>query len=169
MPRIAVVGGGSAHWTPRLLVDSANTASLSGSSVRLMDTAHETLPRMCELADHIADTRGIGLRVMANTDLDAALDGAEFVVTGLSVGGFDAMVHDLEIPTRYGVRQPVGDSVGPGGIARALRSVPVMTEIAAVKPLREARCCTRGVGSRLRRQKCTTPTADGSRSRRAQR
>jgi alpha-galactosidase len=85
---------------------------------------------MCQLADHIAESRGIGLRATSTTNLDAALEGAQFVVTALSVGGFDAMVHDLEIPARYGVRQPVGDSVGPGGIARALRSVPVMVDIA---------------------------------------
>ncbi len=130
MPRIAIIGGGSAHWTPRLLVDFANTTSLSESDVVLMDTAPGTLPQVSGLADHIAACRGIGLRATATTDLDAALDGAQFVVTGLSVGGFDAMVHDVEIPARYGVRQPVGDSVGPGGIARALRTVPVMVGIA---------------------------------------
>jgi alpha-galactosidase len=137
MPRIAVIGGGSSHWTPRLLVDFANTASLSESDVALMDTAPDSLPRMCELAEHIADRRGTGLRATATTDIDSALDGAQFVVTGLSVGGFDAMVHDLEIPERYGIRQPVGDSVGPGGITRALRSVPVMVGIARVV---ERRC-----------------------------
>jgi alpha-galactosidase len=86
---------------------------------------------MLDVGAHIAKHRpGIGLSVSATTNLDEGLDGAEYVVTAFSVGGFDSMRHDLEIPARYGIRQPVGDSVGPGGISRALRSVPVLLEIA---------------------------------------
>ncbi|HEY5164663.1 MAG TPA: hypothetical protein VIJ44_01805, partial [Acidimicrobiia bacterium] len=59
-----------------------------------------------------------------------ALAGADYVVVTISTGGFDSMRHDLEIPARYGIRQPVGDSVGPGGITRALRSIPVLIKIA---------------------------------------
>ena len=51
-------------------------------------------------------------------------------ITCFSVGGFDSMQHDIEIPQRYGIRQPIGDSVGPGGVLRALRSVPVLLDIA---------------------------------------
>jgi alpha-galactosidase/6-phospho-beta-glucosidase family protein len=129
-PRIAIIGGGSAHWTPRLLLDFVNTPSLAESQVVLMDTAPESLPPVQQLADHIAAVGSGGLRTTTTTELEAALDGAQFVITGLSVGGFDAMCHDLEIPDRYGLPQPVGDSVGPGGIARALRSVPVTVGIA---------------------------------------
>ncbi len=129
-PRIAIIGGGSAHWTPRLLVDFVNTPSLAESQVVLMDTAPESLPQVQQVAEHIASLRPPGPVTTATTDLGAALDGAQFVITGLSVGGFDAMRHDLEIPERYGLPQPVGDSVGPGGISRALRSVPVTLGIA---------------------------------------
>ena len=135
--RIVIVGGGSSHWTPRLLTDFANTPSLADSEVVLMDVAADSLPPMLRAGAHIAGRRGIGLRVSSTTDLDAALLDAEFVVTTLSVGGFASMRHDLEIPARYGIHQPVGDSVGPGGIARALRSVPVMLEIARAM---ERRC-----------------------------
>jgi alpha-galactosidase/6-phospho-beta-glucosidase family protein len=129
-PRIAIIGGGSAHWTPRLLLDFVNTPSLAESQVVLMDTAPESLPRVQQLADHIASLGSGDLRTTATTELEAALDGAQFVITGFSVGGFEAMRHDLEIPDRYGLPQPVGDSVGPGGISRALRSVPVTVGIA---------------------------------------
>ena len=130
MTRCAIVGGGSTHWTPRLLVDFLNTPSLADLEVVLMDTAADSLPPMVELARHMASLRSAGLAVTATTDLGEALDGARFVITGLSVGGLEAMRHDIEIPARYGLRQPVGDSVGPGGISRALRSVPVMVDIA---------------------------------------
>ena len=53
-PRIAIIGGGSAHWTPRLLLDFVNTPSLAESQVVLMDTAPESLLPVQQLADHIA-------------------------------------------------------------------------------------------------------------------
>ncbi len=136
-PRITIVGGGSTHWTPSLLVDFANTESLRDSAVTLMDTAPDSLPPMLELGQHIAKSRQIGLSVSATTELEPALEGADAVVIALSVGGFESMRHDLEIPARYGIRQPIGDSVGPGGIARALRSAPVVAGIARAAD----RCC----------------------------
>jgi alpha-galactosidase/6-phospho-beta-glucosidase family protein len=129
-PRITIVGGGSTHWGPKLLVDFANTESLRDAHVTLMDRAADSLPPMLKVAEHIAARRDIGLEATASTDLDAAVTGADFVIIALSVGGFASMVHDIEIPARYGIRQPVGDSVGPGGISRALRSVPVVVSIA---------------------------------------
>lgn len=128
--QITLVGGGSTHWTPTLLVDFANTESLHDAEVVLTDLVPESLGPMLELGKRIADRRRIGLGCRGEPDLRRALEGAEVVLIGLSVGGFDSMRHDIEIPARYGLRQPVGDSVGPGGIFRALRSVPVVTEIA---------------------------------------
>jgi alpha-galactosidase len=129
-PKITIVGGGSTHWAPRLLADFANTASLRDCSVTLTDIDESSLPPMLTIAKHIVTSRRIGMEVTATTDLGAALDGADFVIIALSVGGFASMAHDLEIPSRYGIWQPVGDSVGPGGIARSLRSVPVVVRIA---------------------------------------
>jgi alpha-galactosidase len=128
--RITIVGGGSTHWAPKLLLDFANTPSLADADVTLMDVEKDSLPPMLGDVEHVRSRRGVGLTTRATTDLRDALDGAEFVVTALSVGGFESMRHDLEIPARYGIRQPVGDSVGPGGVSRSLRSIPVMLDIA---------------------------------------
>jgi alpha-galactosidase len=136
-PRITIVGGGSTHWTPTLLVDFANTESLQDAAVTLMDVAPDSLPPMLEVGQHIAKARQIGLSVETTTELEVALEGADAVIVALSVGGFASMRHDLEIPARYGIRQPVGDSVGPGGIARALRSVPVVARVAKTAE----KCC----------------------------
>jgi alpha-galactosidase len=136
-PRITIVGGGSTHWTPRLLVDFANTEALADVDATLMDSNPDALPLMADVGQHIAKVRDIGLSVRTTTDLADALDGADVVIIALSVGGFASMRHDLEIPARYGIRQPVGDSVGPGGISRALRSVPVVVEVAQAM---EGRC-----------------------------
>jgi alpha-galactosidase len=128
--RITIVGGGSTHWTPTLLVDFANSPVLQDAVITLYDIDRSTVAPMVELVTHVAKRRGIGLSAVAADELDLALDGAEIVLTTLAVGGFRSMKPDVEIPFRYGVRQPVGDSVGPGGIMRSLRSVPVMVDIA---------------------------------------
>ncbi len=128
--RIAIVGGGSTHWTPKLLVDFANTPGLADASVVLTDIDEASLPPNLAIAKRIGAERGIDLDVTATTSLEGAVEGAQFVITAFSVGGFATMAHDLEIPARYGIRQPVGDSVGPGGISRALRSIPVLLQIA---------------------------------------
>jgi len=129
-PRITLVGGGSTHWTPRLLVDFLNTASLAASQVALVDVDLGSLQPMLELARRLNERSGSGLEVRAARDLADGLAGADYVVTHFSVGGFESMRHDLEVPARHGIRQPVGDSVGPGGVARALRSIPVLLGIA---------------------------------------
>jgi alpha-galactosidase len=128
--RITIVGGGSYHWAPRLLADFANTSSLADADVVLHDLDAERMKRMEELGNEIARRRNIAMSVRAEADRGAAVRDADFVITAFSVGGFDSMQHDIEIPQRYGIRQPIGDSVGPGGIMRALRSIPVLLDIA---------------------------------------
>ena len=127
---ITVVGGGSYHWAPRLLADFANTRSLNDAHVVLHDLDPERMKLMQDLGVEIANRRGISMTVESEGDRRRALAGADFVITAFSVGGFDSMQHDIEIPQRFGIRQPIGDSVGPGGIMRALRSVPVLLDIA---------------------------------------
>jgi alpha-galactosidase len=68
--------------------------------------------------------------VTATTDQRAALVGADYVIVTVSTGAFASMRHDLEIPERYGIKQSVGDTVGPGGVMRALRNIPVLVGIA---------------------------------------
>jgi alpha-galactosidase len=127
---ITIVGGGSYHWAPRLLADFANTPSLADAHVVLHDLDEGRMRLMRDLGEAIAQRRGIAMDVVAEADRRRALEGADFVITAFSVGGFDSMQHDIEIPQRFGLRQPIGDSVGPGGILRALRSVPVLLDIA---------------------------------------
>ncbi|HXY92277.1 MAG TPA: hypothetical protein VEP49_07370 [Acidimicrobiia bacterium] len=128
--RITIVGGGSYQWAPKLLVDFANTPLLHDAQIVLQDIDPAPLPRMVELVEHIADVRGIGMTATSTTDQRAALAGTDYVVVNVSTGGFRSMRHDLEVPARYGVKQSVGDSVGPGGINRALRNIPIFVELA---------------------------------------
>jgi alpha-galactosidase len=129
-PRITIIGGGSYQWVPKLLVDVANTPVLHDAELVIQDIDPAPIPRMVELVKHVADVRGIGLTATGTTNQREALEGADYVVATISTGGFESMRHDLEIPERYGIRQSVGDTVGPGGIIRALRNIPVFLELA---------------------------------------
>ncbi|MBK5287419.1 MAG: hypothetical protein JJE46_03020 [Acidimicrobiia bacterium] len=135
--RIAVIGGGSFQWVPKLVVDIANTPSLHDAELVFEDLNPAPLPRMAEWVDHVARSRGIPLTSRTTTSLADALDGADWVVVTISTGGFASMRADLEIPARYGIVQSVGDSVGAGGITRALRNIPVFLGLAREM---QARC-----------------------------
>ncbi|MBM3675159.1 MAG: hypothetical protein FJW88_09435 [Actinobacteria bacterium] len=130
-PRITIVGGGSYQWMPKLLVDIANTPSLHEAEIVVEDVNPDPVPTMVAWVERIAELRGLPITARGTTEQRDALDGADYVVVSISTGGFASMRHDLEIPARYGIRQSVGDTVGPGGIVRALRNIPVFLGIAA--------------------------------------
>ena len=128
--KTVIVGGGSYQWGPKLILDVALNESLQGSVLTLHDIDSEALDDLFRWGEKAVEAAGSNLRLEKTEDLEQALRGADFVVVSISTGGLDAMAYDLEIPERYGIVQTVGDTVGPGGIFRALRNIPVMTEIA---------------------------------------
>ncbi len=128
--QVTIVGGGSYQWTPELLADLLGTPSLQGMRLVLEDVDPAPLPKMEALARKVGEALGAGVTVETTTDQRKALDGADFVIVTISTGGFETMAVDLDVPARYGIRQSVGDTVGPGGVNRALRNVPVLVGIA---------------------------------------
>ena len=129
-PRIVIIGGGSYQWVPKLLIDVVNTRSLDEADVVLQDIDPAPLDPVADVVRHLAGLAGTGLTVRTTTSRRDALEGADYVVVTISTGGFASMRHDLEIPERHGIKQSVGDSVGPGGIMRSLRNIPVLVGIA---------------------------------------
>jgi alpha-galactosidase len=122
--KIAFVGGGSLVWGTMLLTDLALTKTLHQATIVLQDVDRSALDLMVAMGRKISDEAGAGFRMEAVPDLAEAVQGADFVIDCVGIGGLEAMRVDLEVPARYGVIQPVGVNVGPGGINRALRHVP---------------------------------------------
>jgi alpha-galactosidase len=123
------VGGGSYQWGPELMADLFGTPSLAGMHLVLQDINPAPLPKMEALAHKLIETLGVKATVATTTDQKAALEGADFVIVCISTGGFRSMSVDLDVPAAHGITQTVGDSVGPGGINRALRNIPVLVGI----------------------------------------
>jgi len=128
--KIAFIGGGSVQWTPKLATDLALNETLAGADLVLHDIdadALESLKRACE---RIVEQVDGNLNLTITTDRAEALRDADFVILCIGIGGLAAMRNDLEIPERYGIYQAVGDTVGPGGLARGLRHVPFAVQVA---------------------------------------
>jgi len=127
--QVTIIGGGSYQWTPELLADLLGTPSLHGGHFVLEDIDPGPLKKMEALALKLDDALGSKATFSTTTDQKKALDGADFVIVTISTGGFRSMSIDLQVPARFGIRHSVGDSVGPGGINRSLRNIPVLVGI----------------------------------------
>ena len=131
MVSIAFIGAGSVVFTRQLVADILRFPELVDARLVLHDIDPERLDVAEATARQVGRQLGGRATVVAAADRRAALDGADFVINMIQVGGVDATIADLEIPARHGLRQTIGDTTGVGGIFRALRTFPVLTELAA--------------------------------------
>ncbi len=136
--RIAFIGAGSTVFAKNLLGDILSEPALSASHILLHDIDPERLQTSAAVAARIVQALGVQARIEATTELGRALDGADYAINMIQVGGYrPCTVTDFDIPNRYGLRQTIGDTLGIGGIMRALRTIPVLTGM-----VREMeRCC----------------------------
>ncbi len=128
--QVTIIGGGSYQWGPELMADLFLTPSLKGMHLVLEDINPDPLPKMEALAHKLNDSIGAQATVSTTTDQKRSMEGADFVIVCISTGAFRSMTVDLDVPAAHGITQTVGDSVGPGGINRALRNIPVLVGIA---------------------------------------
>jgi alpha-galactosidase len=128
--KIVMIGGGSYNWTAHLVRDMVVKPELAGSELWLVDIDKKALKDLEKYCQVLLKHANSDWTIHATTDRDEALPKADFVVITISTGGLEAMRADIEIPYKYGIFQPVGDTVGPGGIARALRNIPVFVGFA---------------------------------------
>jgi alpha-galactosidase len=129
MTRIAFVGAGSVVFTRELLGDMLSFDDLEGVHIALHDINAERLETAGAMARWIDGELGGRATITTHLDRREALDGADFVINMVQVGMHEATLADFDIPARHGLRQTIADTLGIGGIFRALRTIPVLLGI----------------------------------------
>jgi alpha-galactosidase len=133
--KVAMIGAGSVGFTRRLFMDILAVPEFRDTEFRLMDISQESVEMAVNLCRKMAEDNQLPAKVIGTTDRKEALRGADYVISTVRVGGLEAFAHDIEVPLKYGVDQCVGDTLGPGGIFYALRTIPVLLDVA--KDMRE--------------------------------
>jgi alpha-galactosidase len=129
MVKITFIGAGSVVFTRELLSDLLAFEELADTHIALHDIDAERLETAAAMARWTDAQFGGKATITTHADRREALAGADFVINTVQVGMHAATLTDFEIPARYGLRQTIGDTLGIGGIFRALRTIPVMLEI----------------------------------------
>jgi len=129
MAKIVFIGAGSFGFTRNLVKDILTFPLLEDATISLMDIDPERLDYIKRAVDRIVAEGNYPARVEATTDRVEALQGADAVICTILVGGVAVFRHDIEIPMKYGVDTNIGDTRGPSGVFRALRTIPVMLDI----------------------------------------
>jgi alpha-galactosidase len=119
------------EFTKNLLGDLLTFPELADATIALHDIDRERLDAAEAMARWTASTLGASATIEAHLDRRAALAAADHVINMIQVGGHAATLVDFEVPKRFGLRQTIGDTLGIGGIFRALRTIPVMLDVAA--------------------------------------
>ncbi|MCP4405586.1 MAG: hypothetical protein GY801_50820 [bacterium] len=128
--KIAFIGGGSVQWTVRLVIDMVVNKTLANANLVLHDIDAEALELMTRACQRVNKELDGTLHITSSPDRAETLRDADFVILCVSIGGLKAMRNDLAIPEKYGIYQSVGDTVGPGGLARGLRHIPFAVQVA---------------------------------------
>ena len=129
-PRIAIVGAGGWVFPLELTRDILSFPALRGSTLGLYDIDASAATRTADAAAELIEIGRLPATVEVPLDLREALRGADVVITVFQVGGVPAYALDVEIPREYGIDQTVGDTLGPGGVFRGLRTVEALRVVA---------------------------------------
>jgi alpha-galactosidase len=136
LPKITFIGAGSTVFAKNLMGDILSFPELAEAHISLMDIDADRLRTSASVARKVAAATGANPTITTHTDRREALEGADYAINMIQVGGYKpATVIDFEIPKKYGLRQTIADTLGIGGIMRALRTIPVM--LGMVKDMEE--------------------------------
>jgi len=130
MRKIAVIGAGSVVFCKTLILDIMATEGLDDTQFALMAPTKNRTPQVEEFLKKVIKKHSLRTEVYVTTDRRDALKDADYVIATFQVGGVSAFELDYSIPMKYGVDQCIGDTLGPGGVFRALRSIPVALDMA---------------------------------------
>jgi alpha-galactosidase len=131
MPKVTIVGAGSAVFARQLMTDVLAVDGLDQGVFGLVDVDTERLELARQIAERLVELSGKRWSVNASADRAEMLKGSEYVISSIEVAGLKHARAEYEIPMRYGVDQCIGDTIGPGGIFKALRTGPVWLDIVA--------------------------------------
>jgi alpha-galactosidase len=129
MVKIAFIGAGSFEFTRNLVRDILTFPALADATLALMDIDAERLAASRQAVEKIVTAGHYPARILTTLDRAEALQDADGVVCTILAGGVQVWRHDIEIPKKYGVDINIGDTRGPAGIFRALRTIPVMLDL----------------------------------------
>ena len=130
MPKITLIGAGSTVFAKNLMGDILSFPELADATLTLFDIDPDRLSTSEIVARKVAGALGARPTIEATTDRRAALDGADYAICMIQVAGYKpGTVIDFEIPKKYGLRATIADTLGIGGVMRALRTVPVLLEL----------------------------------------
>ena len=131
MTRIAYVGAGSAVFARQLMTDILSIEGIERGTFALVDVDAERLDVARRIGERLIEASGRRWDVVAGLDRTDVLAGSDFVINSIEVAGAPNVGHDYDIPLRYGVDQCIGDTIGPGGVFKALRTGPAWLEVCA--------------------------------------
>lgn len=131
MPKVAIIGAGSAEFATELITDILLTPALKTGIFALVDTDSERLELAQQMAELLIERTDRAWRVEASTNRTQVLAGSDYVINTIEVAGLANVRYDYDIPLKYGVDQCIGDTIGPGGLFKALRTLPAWLAILA--------------------------------------
>ena len=131
MIKLTIIGAGSAVFTKNIVTDLLSIEAFKKMEIALQDIDPVRLKASHELLNIISEKLNASPKITSHTDRRKSLAGSDFVQTTIQVGGYKpSTVIDFEIPSQYGLKQTIADTLGIGGIMRALRTIPVLLDIA---------------------------------------
>jgi len=129
--KITIMGAGSTVFTTELMSDFLLTPGLDQGTFALVDIDAERLELAHQMGEFLIERTGRDWTVEASTDRTQVLSDSDYVINTIEVAGLPNVRHDYEIPLKYGVDQCIGDTIGPGGLFKALRTLPAWLDILA--------------------------------------
>jgi alpha-galactosidase len=118
-------------FAKNLVGDILSFPALSDSTISLMDIDDHRLEQTTQVAEAMVQNADVDASIESTTDRREALEGADYVLNMINVGGTEPFENEIRIPEKYGIEQAIGDTLGPGGIFRGLRTIPTMLDITA--------------------------------------
>jgi alpha-galactosidase len=131
MPKITFVGAGSSVFTYEIITDILMTPALESGTFALVDIDAERLELVHKVAEIAIKQSGKNWRVESSVNRCDVLAGTDYLINTIEVEGLPNVRHDFDIPMKYGVNQCIGDTIGPGGLFKALRTLPAWLDILA--------------------------------------